>query len=154
MSPSPRYWHQKLVGNIFSLIREHLRKNRTLGEVVIAPSDVELTEDDVYQPDIYFISGARMANVLTEQGASGAPDLVVEVLSPSTARLDREPKSEIYGKAGVKEMWLVDGRNRKIEIYLAADGRLTLSRTVNTVDVIETALIPGLKLDVREIFES
>ena len=73
MSPSPRYWHQKLVGNLFSLIREYLRKH-PVGEVVIAPSDVELTNDDVYQPDIYFIASLRLEEVVTEQGASGAPD--------------------------------------------------------------------------------
>ena len=154
MSPSPRYWHQKIVLNIASLIREHLRKNRGLGEVIISPSDVELGDADVYQPDIYFISRERLESVLTEQGASGAPDWVVEVLSPSTARLDRGPKSEVYGTTGVKEMWVVDGRNNKIDIYLLRTDRLELSRTMQAGDTIETALIPGLKLDVREIFES
>lgn len=153
LSPSPRYWHQKIVGNIFSPIHEHLRKHRNIGEVVISPSDVELTTDDVYQPDIYFVSRERLDNVLTEQGASGAPDLIVEVLSASTARLDRGPKSEVYGAAGVKEMWVVDGRERKINVYFLREGQLTLARTAGADDMIETSLIPGLSLDVREIFE-
>lgn len=154
MSPSPRFWHQKLVLNIASLIREHLRRNRGLGEVVISPSDVELSNDDIYQPDIYFVSKARRDEVLTEQGASGAPDLVIEVLSASTAKLDRGPKTKIYGASGVQEMWVVDGRNQQIDIHLSQSGRLNLSRTVKAGDTIETAVIPGLKLDVREIFES
>ena len=153
MSRSPRFRHQELVGNIFSTIREYLRKH-PVGRVVISPSDVELGDADVYQPDIYFISQERLENVLTEQGASGAPDLVIEVLSPSTARLDRGPKSEVYGATGVKEMWVVDGRNNKIDSYLSRDGALVLIRTVQAGDTIETTLIPGLKLDVREIFES
>ncbi|MDQ6913425.1 MAG: Uma2 family endonuclease, partial [Verrucomicrobiota bacterium] len=153
MSPSPRFWHQQIVGNIFSLIREHLRKHRDIGQVVISPSDVELTSDDIYQPDIYFVAQARVEEVLTEEGAGSAPDLVVEVLSPSTARLDRGPKSEVYGAAGVKEMWMVSARDRKVEIYLLDQGQLKLSRTLGAGESLETPLIPGLKLDVSEVFE-
>lgn len=153
MSPSPRFWHQELVLNIASSIREHLRKN-PVGKVVVAPSDVELTGDDVYQPDIYFISADRLDQVITEQGATGAPDLVVEVLSASTAKLDRGPKSDVYGTAGVKEMWVVDGREKKIEVFRASDGRLVRVETLSAGETLETALLPDWKLDVREIFES
>ncbi|MGI8436348.1 MAG: Uma2 family endonuclease [Chthoniobacterales bacterium] len=154
MSPSPRFWHQKIALNIASSIREHLRRNRGLGEVIISPSDVELSGDDVYQPDIYFVSADRLAEVITEQGATGAPDLVVEVLSASTAKLDRGPKGDLYGAAGVKEMWLVDGREKKIEVFRASDGRLAWVETLSAGDTLETQLLPGWKLEVREIFES
>ena len=153
MSPSPRFWHQELVLNIASAIREHLRKH-PVGKVVIAPSDVELGDADVYQPDIYFIARERLDEVVTEQGATGAPDLVIEVLSASTARLDRGPKTDVYGAAGVKEMWVVDGRNRKIDVFLARENKLVLARTASADDVIETSLIPELKLELRQIFES
>lgn len=152
MSPSPRFWHQEIVLNIASAIREHLRKN-PVGKVTIAPSDVELTREDVYQPDIYFIAKERLG-ILTEQGASGAPDLVVEVLSPATAKLDRGPKREVYAATGVKEMWLVEPRERKIEIYLREVDQLALVGTAAAGDSLQTALIPGLTLDVSEIFES
>ncbi len=152
MSPSPRYRHQEIVGNIFSSIREHLRRS-PVGKVVIAPSDVELSPDDVYEPDIYFVSKERLG-ILTEQGASGAPDLVVEVLSPGTAKLDLGPKREVYARAGVEEMWLVDERRSKIDLYLLQGTELKLVRTVVAGDTIETPLIPGFSLDVREIFES
>ncbi len=153
-SPSPRFWHQEIALNIASSIREHLRRNRGLGEVIISPSDVELTDDDVYQPDIYFVSADRLAEVITEQGASGAPDLVIEVLSPSTAKLDLGPKAEVYGAAGVKEMWVVNGRDKQIPIYFLQSGELVLSRTLKISDTIETSLIPGWRLQVAEIFES
>ncbi len=154
MSPSPRFWHQKIVGNIFSALHEHVRKNKNIGEVVIAPSDVELSAEDVYQPDIYFVSADRLAQVITEQGATGAPDLVVEVLSASTAKLDRGPKSDVYGAAGVKQMWVVDGREKKIEVFRASNGRLARAEMLSAADTLETTLLPGWKLEVREIFES
>lgn len=152
MSPLPRYWHQKIVLNIASAIREHLRNHR-VGEVIISPSDVELTFEDVYQPVVYFIAQERLA-ILTEQGPSGAPDLVVEVLSPGTAKLDLGPKREVYGAAGVKEMWVMDARQRKIDIYMLQEVGLRLVHTVLADDTIEPPLIPGLTFDVSEIFES
>lgn len=152
MSPSPRYWHQEIVGNIFSLMREHLRKHPS-GKVAISPSDVELSADDVFQPDIYFIAQERLG-IINEQGPNGAPDLVIEVLSPGTAKLDVGPKREVYGEAGVKEMWIVDGRQKKIDIYLLRGSELKQVRAVVPGDHLETALMPGLTLDVREIFES
>jgi len=152
MSPSPRFWHQEIVGNIFWKIRSHLQEER-VGKVVVAPSDVELTADDVYEPDIYFVSKERLS-ILTEQGATGAPDLVIEVLSPSTAKLDLGPKREVYAAAGVKEMWLVSPQHRRVDIYLLQETQLTLARSAVEGEALATALIPGLTLDVSEIFES
>src|SRR5439155_5763685 len=86
MSPSPNFFHQEILGNLFALLHSFVRRHR-LGKVIAAPSDVELTARDVYQPDIYFISNDRL-EIVTEQGVEGAPDLVVEILSPGTARLD------------------------------------------------------------------
>lgn len=151
MSPSPRYRHQRIVGNIFLALGHHLQKH-PVGEVVISPSDVELSPDDVYEPDIYFISKERLG-IITEQGASGGPDLVVEVLSPGTAKLDLA-KREIYAAAGVQEMWLVDERRSKIDIYMLQKAALTPVRTAIPGETIKTSLLPGFALDVREVFES
>jgi Uma2 family endonuclease len=153
MPPSFRYWlHQKIVLNIASPIREYLRKH-PVGEVVVAPSDVELGPTEVYEPDIYFVAKERIG-IFTEQGVTGAPDLVVEVLSPSTAQLDRGPKREGYAVAGVKELWLVEPRQQRIEIYKLRGNDFAHVRTAGVGDTIETPLIPGLTLDVCEIFES
>ncbi|MDQ6622482.1 MAG: Uma2 family endonuclease [Verrucomicrobiota bacterium] len=153
MSPSPRFRHQQVIGNIFWQVRAHLHEHRDLGDVVISPSDVELGSKDVYEPDIYFVSRER-SGIFVEQGAKGAPDLVVEVLSPSTARLDRGPKLRGYAEAGVKEMWLVQLEPAQIEVWSLTDDRESPSRTLVFGDQLETPLIPGLTLDVREIFES
>jgi Uma2 family endonuclease len=150
MSPSPRYRHQEIVGNIFFALKEHLRRH-PVGKVVIAPSDVELGPKDVYEPDIYFVSQERLG-IITEQGVTGGPDLVVEVLSPSTAKLDFM-KREIYAAAGVQEMWQVDERGGKIDIYLLQESHSAPVRSAIASDTIETPLLPGLALNVREIFE-
>ncbi len=151
MSPSPRYKHQKIVGEIFFALRSYL-ETHPIGEVIVAPSDVELGNQDVYEPDIYFISKERLG-IVTEQGVTGAPDLVVEVLSPSTARLDYR-KRDKYGATGVKEMWLVSERAKTVEIYTSPGHELTLLRTAVPGEIIETPLLPGFQLDVRRILEA
>ncbi|HEX8679990.1 MAG TPA: Uma2 family endonuclease [Chthoniobacterales bacterium] len=150
MSPSPRYRHQRIVGHLFAAIYNYLAAN-PIGEVIVAPSDVELGNEDVYEPDIYFISNERLG-IVTEQGVTGAPDLVIEVLSPSTARLDYR-KRDKYGATGVKEMWLVSERGKKIEIYTSSGSELTRARTLGPDDAIETQLLPGFRLEARRVLE-
>src|SRR5271165_3501072 len=84
MSPSPNTFHQTIALNVAELIRHHLKKH-PLGEVFVAPLDVFLGDTNVYQPDVFFVSNQRRG-IITEQGIEGAPDLVVETLSPATAR--------------------------------------------------------------------
>src|ERR1051326_985041 len=114
MAPSPDRFHQDILGNLHFIMRSHLEK-RPSGSVHLAPSDVQLTELNIYQPDLYYVSNARRA-ILNEQGARGAPDLVVEILSPKTAKLDRGVKREIYARSGVEEMGIVDPALKKIEV--------------------------------------
>src|SRR5213075_1732346 len=85
MAPSPDRLHQDILGNLHFILRSHLEAH-PLGSIHIAPSDVQLTELNIYQPDLYYVSRARRA-ILTHQGARGAPDLIVEILSPKTAKL-------------------------------------------------------------------
>lgn len=106
----------------------------------------------LYEPDIYFVSNERLG-IITEQGVTGAPDLVVEVLSPSTARLDYR-KRDKFGASGVKEMWLVSERGQKIEIYTTQGDSLQLARTAVPGDLIETSILPGFQLDVRKVLEA
>src|ERR1700761_1524574 len=96
MARSPRRYHQKLIVRLVGILQAYLERH-PIGEIYVAPSDVVFTPDTILNPDIYFVSHER-AGILTEQGAEGAPDLVVEVLSPSTAKLDVGRKREVYAE--------------------------------------------------------
>ena len=152
--PSPSRQHQDIVLNLASAIRVYLRAHPEIGNVYIAPSDVQLDEDNVFEPDVYFVRRER-AGILTKQGADGAPDLAVEVLSPSTARLDRDKKRAIYLRAGVGELWFVWPESQRVEIHLPenADGEEP-ARTLRPGDVLTTPRLPGWSVAVADLLES
>lgn len=150
MSPSPNRYHQVICRNLLVLLTEFLDRN-PLGEVFQAPSDVYLTDYDVYQPDLFYVSAANAA-ILTEQGAAGPPELVVEILSPATARLDRDIKRKVYAQAGVKELWLVDPEQKVVQVYQLspeAEGPPT-SHRLGTA--FTSPLLPGLLIPTARVF--
>ena len=102
ISPAPDTFHQNIAGRIYASLWRFL-ETHPLGEVFIAPLDVYLTEVNVYQPDVIFISKKRRS-IIGKQGIEGAPDLVVEVLSAGTAGFDKGNKREIYARTGVQEL--------------------------------------------------
>ena len=118
MSPSPSTFHQVVLGRIYSIILRYLEKN-PIGEVFIAPLDVFLSDINVYQPDVIFVSNERRS-IITDHGIEGAPNLVVEALSPGTARYDKGSKRKTYGRTGVEELWFVEPDARTIQVYLLA----------------------------------
>jgi len=121
MSPSPELFHQRWVGRLFKVIERHVETQK-LGEVLVAPIDVVLDHENVVQPDLVFVSAAN-ASLLERRGIMGAPDLVVEVISPGSLRRDRYDKRELYARFGVKEFWLADVANRSLEVLtLQQDG--------------------------------
>jgi Uma2 family endonuclease len=121
MSPSPNRAHQKLIGEIFRIIANYLKDN-PIGEVYIAPSDVCLDDENVVQPDIYFVSKNNLS-ILTDAGADGAPDLIIELLSPSNAYYDLRAKVQLYEKYGVKEYFIVDPEDNMVIAYKLTEGR-------------------------------
>jgi Uma2 family endonuclease len=153
VSPAPSAKHQRVALNIAAIIRAFIRP-RGLGEVFMAPFDVRFSRFDVVEPDVLFISAAN-AKRLLEWCVDGAPDLVVEVVSPSSRRLDEERKLRLYDAHGVKEYWLAYPETDTLEVYRrTADGRLALqaSRSLAAGDVLETPLLPGLRIPLAEIF--
>ncbi|OFX47048.1 MAG: hypothetical protein A2046_14545 [Bacteroidetes bacterium GWA2_30_7] len=104
MSPSPSTAHQRTLRKIFEQILKYLEIN---GEVFVAPLDVYLNKENAYQPDIIFVSKEKL-DIIKEDGIYGAPDLIIEILSPSNSYYDLKDKKKIYEKYGVKEYWLVD----------------------------------------------
>lgn len=116
-----------------------------------APIDVYLEEKETYQPDIIFVARSRL-NIIEKDKINGAPDLVVEILSPSTAYYDLKKKFKIYAAHGVKEYWIVDPEEKSVEIYVNREGRFVLQQRVEVEGKVESTLLPGLAVEAREIF--
>lgn len=153
VSPAPKWRHQITVGNFHFHLRLFLERN-PLGEVLLSPFDVILSDWDVVQPDLLFISRER-SSITQENGAFGAPDLVIEVLSKSTRKRDETIKLSLYEAMGVREYWIADPDARTIQVYRSRNGRLGLvaELSVATEDRLETPLLPGLTLRLSQIFE-
>ncbi len=116
---SPTSKHQSISGQLYLAMTQLVTQNQ-LGRVWYAPLDVILSDHDVVQPDILFVSNAR-ADIVTEANVQGATDLVVEILSPATAQQDREYKRTLYSHHGVREYWLVDPEEDLVEVWTEND---------------------------------
>jgi Uma2 family endonuclease len=151
MAPAPNRYHQTISRNIEFLLLKYLDKH-PIGEVYDAPFDVYLSEHDVLQPDIVFVKKSN-AEVLTDAGIEGTPDLVIEILSPSDAYLDKKAKLRVYARSGVNELWLVDPDTQIVQVfYLQQDARKPAS-THGQDDKFSSPHFPGLKISSREIFK-
>lgn len=120
MSPAPLDAHQVATGEIYAALLYHVKKNK-LGEVRIAPYDVYLDSNNAFQPDITFMANENLYRI-QPTGLHGAPDLVVEVLSPGTQRYDRGKKKTVYERNGVKEYWIVDPITKTSEGFWLMNG--------------------------------
>ena len=120
MSPAPSDSHQEVAGEIHAQLHLFVKKNK-LGKVRAAPYDVFLNRKNAYQPDILFIASENLHKI-KENGLHGAPDLVIEILSPATWRMDKEDKKDEYERSGVKEYWLVDPTNKSSDGFQLLDG--------------------------------
>ncbi|HTO11221.1 MAG TPA: Uma2 family endonuclease [Candidatus Binatia bacterium] len=126
MRPTPVPLHQRIVGNLFMLLRAYVREHG-LGEVFLSPIAVVLSETSVVVPDLVYLAGDRAA-LVTARAIEGAPTLLIEVSSPSTRHLDRRRKLELYARHGVPYYWMVETDERAIEAYELADGAYRLAR--------------------------
>ncbi|MEJ7619506.1 MAG: Uma2 family endonuclease [Aquificaceae bacterium] len=150
MSPAPGFEHFRSQRNILlRLFRLILEAGK--GEVIYAPVDLYLDEENVYQPDIMVVLKGSKAKI-TSKGVYGAPDVVVEVLSPSTAYYDLRVKKKVYERAGVREYWIVDPMERSLEIYTNSDEGFKLtSMAVERGKVVSKVL--DIDLDLEEVFK-
>jgi Uma2 family endonuclease len=153
MTPAPRTKHQSVSVNLSSVMAPFARRHK-LGKVLTAPCDVILSDENVVQPDLLFVSRAR-AGIVTDLNIQGAPDLLVEILSESSRKKDEVIKRKLYERFGVQEYWIVDPELETVKIFKLAQekyGRpVELSKENN--DVLTSELLPGFKLPVSEIFE-
>ncbi len=150
MPPSPSWSHQEIVGEIFAALRTHLRAN-DLGGVFMAPIDVELSAEDVFQPDVVVLLKANR-DKLRERHIMGAPDLVVEVASPSTAPYDRLVKYGTYAQTGVPEYWIVNPESRTVEVVLLDAGRYRSLGRFSGKQTLPSHVVPGIATPVEDFF--
>jgi Uma2 family endonuclease len=152
VSPSPITLHQRIVTNLAAQLWQHVRKHR-LGEVFVAPLDVVFTFSTVLEPDLIFVSEPRR-RIIGEKNLAGPPDLVVEVLSESTAKLDLEIKPKQYALYGVSEFWRVDPSEKTLEVFRLKEGEYDLVTSLGFDDSLTSPLFPGLILPVSSLWEA
>jgi Uma2 family endonuclease len=153
VTASPNTKHQRVSGRLHLEIGLFLRGN-PLGELFSAPYDVFFTPIDVVVPDLVFIAREHFQRI-TERNLQGAPDLAIEILSPSTSAIDEGVKRRLYERQGVAEYWLVDPFVDAVRIFRRGTGRkLVLAADLSAEDggVLTTPLLPGLAIALAEIF--
>lgn len=151
VTPSPNRKHQEALLNLAVALRD-LIKRRGLGKLYVAPFDVVLDESNVLQPDLIFVRKERLS-IITAANVSGAPDIAIEVLSPGTARFDRETKLQLYARAGVPELWYVEPEAEMIEVLnLTPERGYMLTLRASGEQRVTSAILEGLSLTAREVF--
>ncbi len=166
MSPRPTVNHNRVTGNIYRIFGNFLtRKTCT---VFVDGVDVFLTEKDRVIPDVMIVSNK---DIVKKNGIYGSPDLMVEVLSPSTAKNDKGYKKQLYERCGIKEYWIVDPENRSIEVYWLKDGqyilkdvysifpdylleKMTEEEIGEIATEFQTSLFPDLTILLEDVFEN
>lgn len=148
VSPSPTPRHQRVAMNLAVILGGFVRETRC-GELFAAPLDVVLSPHNVVEPDVLFIAAERL-HVIGARYLEAAPDLAIEIYSPSSRRIDTVLKRHLYEKYGVAEYWLVDPEARTVEVLRRRGDRL---RPEPASEMVSTPLLPGLEISLAEIFE-
>ena len=149
MTPAPSFKHQAIAGTMYRILGNKLSGKRCV--VGIAPLDVVLSDHDVVQPDVIVVCDRKKITVANIQGA---PDLVVEVLSPSTALKDKREKKALYEKYGVKEYVIIDPTESYVERFILKDGVFGLPDILGPQEVLVLQSLEGLEVPLSEVFET
>lgn len=157
MAAAPKRIHQKVSGFVFTGIYNHLRGKKC--EVYEAPFDVRLPvyskkNEDIYtvvQPDICVICDPAK---LDDAGCLGAPDLIVEILSPGNNKKELQNKYEVYEESGVQEYWIIQPEAQNLLVYTLVEGKYQASKLFTSGDIITTPIMPGFELDLEEVFDA
>jgi len=150
-SPSPTVRHQRLVFRLGTALHTYLQSSDEGGEVLLAPMDVHLSDDTVVQPDVLYVSAAR-ADRIGEQEITGVPDLVLEVVSPSTRHRDVFDKKRLYEASGGREYWIVDPDSETVEVHVLVDDELSLHERHVDAGTATSSLLDDLDIDLDELF--
>ncbi len=154
MSKQPHWHHQRVCGNAHDLLNQWSRKSQS-GLPLFAPGLI-FSEDNDVAPDVIWVSFARFSAVVGDDGKlHGAPELVIEVISPGSANehRDREAKRKLYSRRGVQEYWIVDWRTRQVEVYRRQDAQLQLLVTLFEPDRLTTPLLADFECQAADFFD-
>ncbi len=145
---APVVSHQRILANL------HIMMNRTCSEsgiLLFAPVDVYLDENNCFQPDLVYILHEN-ASIVTDKRIEGAPDLVAEILSPSTSKNDKIRKKRQYERHGVKEYWVADPTHRTVDQFVSRDGKFELFETYAPGDTLTSPVFGCVTLEMDELF--
>lgn len=151
MSPSPTPEHQDIVGMIAHYLLIHV-KFAGLGRVFTAPLDIDLGPKKVFQPDVVVVLNAHLDRI-TKKRIVGAPDLVVEVVSPGSGVMDRIAKYGIYARAGIAEYWIVNATRQTVEVHVLEHGEYRSLGVYQGKDTLPSRVAPELSVRVEQFFE-
>lgn len=151
VTAAPFEAHQWAVGEVQAILRDHVRKHH-LGRVYPAPLAIFLGPNDVYEPDVLYIARDRLRIIDGIGRVRGAPDLCIEVASPSTRERDRTVKFERYAHFGVQEYWIVDPDPQTVEVFVLDGGEYRLLAMAETGDYVRSRIFPGLELRASMLF--
>ncbi len=149
--PAPTTTHQRIVGRLFRLMSDFVEEN-SLGEVFVSPVDVILSEENVVQPDVVFVSKEK-EDIISERGVFGTPDIVVEVISPSTLKRDTEDKKKLYAEYGVKELWLIFPGEKAVEVFSLKEKDYEVCSFAYEKGKISSCLLKGLEVNLEKLFK-
>lgn len=148
MKPAPIVNHQRILGILYIMIHETCHAN---GVILFSPLDVYLDEDNQFQPDLVFILHHH-DSIIKEKRIEGAPDLVAEILSPSTSQNDKIRKKRQYERFGVQEYWLIDPVHRTVDQFVLEQGKYVLHEIYGLRDHLTSPLFSCVNIDVNQLF--
>ena len=157
MSPAPNFDHQVLAGEIYGNLRDFLKKQKC--KAFVSPFDVRFprkSKEDkdiftVLQPDVCVVCDTSKYD---KRGCVGAPDIVVEILSPSNNEKELKNKFDIYEESGVQEYWIVSPQDKTFLVNRLVDGHYVTSRPMVSGDIVTTTVLPGFEMDLKELFDT
>lgn len=147
---SPTPYHQRIVSRLATIFNNFILKEN-IAELFVAPLDVYFSDTETYQPDILILLNESFSK-MKENKIEGAPDLIVEVLSPSTAYYDLKHKKSIYEKNGVKEYWIVDPIEKTVEIFESKNGKYFSLAELTKTEIAKSNLFAGMEVELEKIF--
>jgi Uma2 family endonuclease len=150
MAPAPISWHQLIAMSISFQLYTYITM-KDLGNVMAAPLDVELSPQSVVQPDLAVLLHGNPAELIATR-IKGTPDLVVEILSPSTVEVDRQLKYQKYARAGVKEYWIVDPNARTIEVFVLEGHVYQTGGVFSGTQIVRSKVISDFPVQARQLF--